>query len=319
MRLATGCANTDAVTKPNSWLIAKLNKIPIRYSKISAGHSSYLSGKNIRLRGFKMTQVLVFNCKKWKTQTGSTYSRITIHYLSEWSLVAYCLMILSTRLKMCKNTKYFQVHKNSRMNTSLDGLPLTSLPAKPLLHNQFSIALDQELYPHDSKALMKCSEILSLLVRWVKWSLDINLPNKISHDCENSPCLPICACLHVYCVSHLFDGPGIINFVASFSSPFQMDSHDQDSLHLVTRPILYTSCEPLMSAVRGWLSRCFGQFCYLYLHCRDAAHITPYNFDSCVHTIRVFVEASMHNTIGRWSSCWIAPTHPPSHSPTLPL
>lgn len=31
---------------------------------------------------------------------------------------------------------------------------------------------------------------------------------------------------------------------------------------------------------------------------RDAAHITPYNFDSCVHTIRVFVEASMHNLAG---------------------
>lgn len=34
---------------------------------------------------------------------------------------------------------------------------------------------------------------------------------------------------------------------------------------------------------------------------RDAAHITPYNFDSCVHTIRVFVEASMHNLAGNCS------------------
>lgn len=31
----------------------------------------------------------------------------------------------------------------------------------------------------------------------------------------------------------------------------------------------------------------------LVLLVRDAAHITPYNFDSCVHAIRVFVEASM--------------------------
>lgn len=27
---------------------------------------------------------------------------------------------------------------------------------------------------------------------------------------------------------------------------------------------------------------------------RDAAHVTPYNFESCVHAIRVFVEASIH-------------------------
>ena len=27
---------------------------------------------------------------------------------------------------------------------------------------------------------------------------------------------------------------------------------------------------------------------------RDVAHITPYNFDDCVHCIRTFVEASLH-------------------------
>lgn len=27
---------------------------------------------------------------------------------------------------------------------------------------------------------------------------------------------------------------------------------------------------------------------------RDVAHITPYNFDNCVHCIRTFVEASLH-------------------------
>ena len=27
---------------------------------------------------------------------------------------------------------------------------------------------------------------------------------------------------------------------------------------------------------------------------RDAAHVTPHNFESCVHAIRTFVEASIH-------------------------
>lgn len=27
---------------------------------------------------------------------------------------------------------------------------------------------------------------------------------------------------------------------------------------------------------------------------RDAAHVTPHNFESCVHCIRVFVEASLN-------------------------
>ena len=27
---------------------------------------------------------------------------------------------------------------------------------------------------------------------------------------------------------------------------------------------------------------------------RDAAHVTPYNFESCVHAIRTFVEASVN-------------------------
>lgn len=29
---------------------------------------------------------------------------------------------------------------------------------------------------------------------------------------------------------------------------------------------------------------------------RDVAHITPYNFDNCVHCIRTFVEASLHGS-----------------------
>lgn len=29
---------------------------------------------------------------------------------------------------------------------------------------------------------------------------------------------------------------------------------------------------------------------------RDVAHITPYNFDVCVHCIRTFVEASLHGS-----------------------
>ena len=32
---------------------------------------------------------------------------------------------------------------------------------------------------------------------------------------------------------------------------------------------------------------------------RDAAHVTPHNFESCVHTIRTFVEASLHG--GKYS------------------
>ncbi|CAH1968968.1 unnamed protein product [Acanthoscelides obtectus] len=35
---------------------------------------------------------------------------------------------------------------------------------------------------------------------------------------------------------------------------------------------------------------------------RDVAHITPYNFDVCVHCIRTFVEASLHGNRGRKSS-----------------
>lgn len=31
---------------------------------------------------------------------------------------------------------------------------------------------------------------------------------------------------------------------------------------------------------------------------RDAAHITPHNFKSCVHAIRIFVEASING--GGW-------------------
>ena len=31
---------------------------------------------------------------------------------------------------------------------------------------------------------------------------------------------------------------------------------------------------------------------------RDAAHVTPHNFDSCVHCLRVFVEASING--GDW-------------------
>lgn len=31
---------------------------------------------------------------------------------------------------------------------------------------------------------------------------------------------------------------------------------------------------------------------------RDVAHITPYNFDVCVHCIRTFVEASLHGCKG---------------------
>ena len=30
---------------------------------------------------------------------------------------------------------------------------------------------------------------------------------------------------------------------------------------------------------------------------RDAAHVTPHNFDSCVHCLRVFVEASINGGI----------------------
>lgn len=30
---------------------------------------------------------------------------------------------------------------------------------------------------------------------------------------------------------------------------------------------------------------------------RDVAHITPYNFDNCVHCIRTFVEASLHGSM----------------------
>lgn len=29
---------------------------------------------------------------------------------------------------------------------------------------------------------------------------------------------------------------------------------------------------------------------------RDVAHITPYNFEYCVHCIRTFVEASVHSS-----------------------
>lgn len=29
---------------------------------------------------------------------------------------------------------------------------------------------------------------------------------------------------------------------------------------------------------------------------RDVAHITPYNFENCVHCIRTFVEASLHGS-----------------------
>lgn len=32
---------------------------------------------------------------------------------------------------------------------------------------------------------------------------------------------------------------------------------------------------------------------------RDVAHITPYNFDNCVHCIRTFVEASLHGSRGK--------------------
>nr|CAI5834185.1 unnamed protein product [Callosobruchus analis] len=35
---------------------------------------------------------------------------------------------------------------------------------------------------------------------------------------------------------------------------------------------------------------------------RDVAHITPYNFDVCVHCIRTFVEASLHGNRGRKTS-----------------
>lgn len=31
---------------------------------------------------------------------------------------------------------------------------------------------------------------------------------------------------------------------------------------------------------------------------RDAAHVTPHNFESCVHTIRTFVEASLNGGKG---------------------
>lgn len=75
----------------------------------------------------------------------------------------------------------------------MDTLPLSTNKKSKPIHNQFSICIDEELLPHDTIALMKCSEILVLLVR-------------------------------------------------------------------------------------------------------DAAHITPYNFDSCVHCIRIFVEASMKGT-----------------------
>ena len=80
---------------------------------------------------------------------------------------------------------------------SLETLPLKREPVKSQ-QNQFSIVLDEALYPHDAIALMKCAEVLALLVR-------------------------------------------------------------------------------------------------------DAAHVTPYNFDSCVHALRVFVEASMHNATGNCS------------------
>ena len=87
---------------------------------------------------------------------------------------------------------------NKHKNASLDNLPIRKEQNQKTQHNQFSIMLDEELFPHDAKALMKCAEVLAMLVR-------------------------------------------------------------------------------------------------------DAAHITPYNFDSCVHTIRVFVEASMHNLAGNCS------------------
>ena len=87
---------------------------------------------------------------------------------------------------------------NKHKNASLDNLPIRKEQNQKTQHNQFSIMLDEELFAHDAKALMKCAEVLGMLVR-------------------------------------------------------------------------------------------------------DAAHITPYNFDSCVHTIRVFVEASMHNLAGNCS------------------
>ncbi|KAF6035844.1 GBF1 [Bugula neritina] len=105
-------------------------------------------------------------------------------------------MTTSSNSDLSTDQTWIMVNKHSHKNTSLDSLPFKKEPAgrpsKAPQHNQFSIVLDEELHPHDSKALMKCAEVLMLLVR-------------------------------------------------------------------------------------------------------DAAHITPYNFDSCVHSIRVFVEASMQN------------------------
>jgi len=39
------------------------------------------------------------------------------------------------------------------------------------------------------------------------------------------------------------------------------------------------------------LTKCCETLAFLV---RDAAHITPHNFESCVHTIRTFVEASLN-------------------------
>ena len=33
---------------------------------------------------------------------------------------------------------------------------------------------------------------------------------------------------------------------------------------------------------------------------RDAAHVTPHNFESCVHCIRTFVEASINGGTVQW-------------------
>lgn len=89
-----------------------------------------------------------------------------------------------------------------RQTCSMDNLHPPRRESLKAQQNEFSIILEEELYPHDPAALMKCAEVLTLLVR-------------------------------------------------------------------------------------------------------DAAHITPYNFDSCVHALRVFVEASMHNATGTYAG-WVA-------------
>ncbi|KAK5641442.1 hypothetical protein RI129_009989 [Pyrocoelia pectoralis] len=44
---------------------------------------------------------------------------------------------------------------------------------------------------------------------------------------------------------------------------------------------------------RSGLVKCCESLAFLV---RDVAHITPYNFDNCIHCIRTFVEASLHGT-----------------------